>query len=384
MTLARRLTPVMGWNSWNAFRTQITEDLILTQADLLISTGLADAGYRMLVVDDGWQAARRDTNGDLQSCPQRFPSGIAYLASEIHARGLDFGLYLAPGRRTCAQYWDGFASRRYGDVARRPSTLTYLRSRLGIPPAPQWSNTRDDLGSWRREKRDIERLASWGVDYLKYDWCQAEQGTSLSRHCPAFVMMADLIADLDRPITYSISEYGEQDPASWAPAFASSWRTTGDIAPRPSSVFRIARETATHHGGLAPGQFPDPDMLQIGNLDARATWSHMALWSFLSAPLFIGTDLRHLADETYRVLTDRQLLEMNQGPVSPVRLIDSSSGIDSYTRVMDGVRYLLRINTHRRPAILHATGEVIVNGVPVHARGTVTVPGLGGLLRRVP
>lgn len=169
--LSSRRTPIMGWNSWNAFRCyEIDEETILAQADALLELGLAEAGYTTVVVDDGWQAARRDDDGRLQACPRRFPSGMKALGEELHARGLDYGLYLAPGRRTCAQYWDAYGWLSWRGAAIEPPALLRRWALTGTMPArPSDRRRLRDLGSWQREEQDLSQLVDWGIDMLKYD-----------------------------------------------------------------------------------------------------------------------------------------------------------------------------------------------------------------------
>src|SRR5690625_375981 len=328
--LSRRRTPAMGWNSWNAFRCyDANETAILAQADQLINLGLAEAGYDTVVVDDCWQAPTRGGDGELRACPERFPSGMAALGQEIRSRGLRFGLYLAPGRRTCAQIWDAYGIRRCGcPLDRLRATLARLDPR---------ASRSEDLGSWAREQEDLEQVLSWGVEYLKYDWCQGSINTGspwrLWRDAldpvEAFTHMSALIDAAEQEVHFSISEYGKYQPWRWAPRIANSWRTTGDIQPSAASIFRIARATERVAWSTRPGRICDPDMLQIGNLpgsrafpddrDPRATldYAHMAMWAMLAAPLMIGTDLRGLTPDSLpvRVLTDSRLLALNQDPL---------------------------------------------------------------------
>jgi alpha-galactosidase len=166
----------VGWNSWNQVRcNDLTEDVVKDAADAMAERGMHDAGY-----------------------PTRFPSGIKALADYVHDLGLDFGLYLAPGSETCAMFWDDYP---------------------GV-----------ELGSYGHERSDVAQLDEWGVDYLKYDWCRADETDGLDRPT-AFQMMRDELDALDRPMLYSISEYGETEPWKWAPGIAHMWCTTGDIEP---------------------------------------------------------------------------------------------------------------------------------------------------------
>ncbi len=277
-------TPPMGWNSWNQVRCEgLTERVVLEAATALVDRGLAAAGYRYVVVDDCWQGGR-DESGRLISDPVRFPSGIPALAARIHELGLQFGIYAVPGSQTCANYYDA-----YPDL---------------------------DLGSFGRERLDAETFAGWGVDYLKYDWCRAEETTPHSRP-EAFEIMHGELSRLERPIVYAISEYGQGEPWRWAPPIANLWRTTADIAPEWPSIVSIIAEQAELAEFAGPGAWNDPDMLQFGNgaLTAEQNRSHFAMWCMLAAPLFLGTSVAGLSDELVDVLANPRLVAIDQDPL---------------------------------------------------------------------
>lgn len=275
----------MGWNSWNTFRCRdLTEQVVVETADAMVASGMRDAGYRYVVVDDCWQAFRRDPEGRLRSHPGRFPSGMAALGDEIHARGLKFGLYLSPGRKTCAMIYDRYPG--------------------------------EELGSFGREQLDIDTLADWGVDYLKYDWCRAGTGGTGLEEPTAFAAMAEAMRRTGRPMVYSISEYGRSRPWEWAPTVANLWRTTGDIEPSWRSVMRIVDRQHGLAGFAGPGAWNDPDMLEVGNvgLSAVESRSHLMLWAMLAAPLMAGNDVRTMSEETSALLTDSGILSIAMDP----------------------------------------------------------------------
>lgn len=276
-------TPPMGWNSWNTFRCyELNEQVVVETADAMVASGMRDAGYEYVVVDDCWQAFRRGDDGRLRSHPERFPSGMAALAEEIHARGLKFGLYLSPGRRTCAMIYDRYPG--------------------------------EQLGSFGRETLDADTLAEWGVDYLKYDWCRADSGRTRLEERSAFAAMADTLHRTGRPIVYSISEYGRSRPWEWAPGVAHLWRTTGDIAPSWRSVMSIVDRQHGLAGYARPGAWNDPDMLEVGNpgLNDIESRSHLMLWAMLAAPLMAGNDVRSMPESTRALLTDPGILSIAQ------------------------------------------------------------------------
>ena len=275
-------SPPMGWNSWNHFRCEaLNEDVVKAAADAMVASGMRAAGYTYVVVDDCWQAPGRDAEGRLQAHPQKFRSGIKALADYVHAKGLKFGLYASPGSETCAMHWDKFP---------------------GLA-----------LGSYRHEQQDADTFASWGVDYLKYDWCRADETDGLARE-PAFAKMRDALAATGRPIVYAISEYGESQPWSWAGTIANSWRTTHDIRPAWESITRIVDQQADLSAHAKPGAWNDPDMLQVGNagLSDEESRAHFSLWALLNAPLMAGNNLARMSPATRAILTNDAVIAINQ------------------------------------------------------------------------
>lgn len=276
-------TPPMGWNSWNQVRCyDLTEDVVKKAADALADDGLRDAGYRYVVVDDCWQAPARDADGSLQADPTRFPHGIADLADYVHSRGLLFGIYAVPGSRTCAMANDAY-------------------------PA-------SGIGSLGHEQQDAETFGRWGVDYLKYDWCNADTVDGLDPKA-AFEKMRDELAALPRPIVYAISEYGVSSPWTWARPVANLWRTTYDLTPTWDSVLATIDQqaaVAVHSG--SPGGWNDPDMLQVGNgtLTADEARAHFSVWAVLNAPLFAGTDPAMLGDDDLATLGNPEAIAVDQ------------------------------------------------------------------------
>jgi alpha-galactosidase len=250
-------TPPMGWNSWNKFRCNVSEGLLREMADAMVSTGMRDAGYVYLNVDDCWHGAR-DAAGNIQPDKKRFPSGMAALANYVHAKGLRLGIYSDAGGKTCAK---------------RPGSLGF-------------------------EEQDAAQYASWGIDYLKYDWCNTE-GLKAEE---AYTKMRDALQKTGRKIVFSICEWGTSQPWNWAAPVGNLWRTAGDIGPcwEKSSCTR-AWETGIMNildlqVGLeayaSPGRWNDPDMLQVGNgMSQTEDRAHFSMWALLAAPLLAGNDL---------------------------------------------------------------------------------------------
>jgi alpha-galactosidase len=275
-------TPPMGWNSWNQVHCyDLTEQVVRAAADALASTGMRDAGYRYVVVDDCWQASTRSPDGSLLASPTRFPSGIAALAAYVHSRGLLFGIYAVPGSVTCAMGIDGYPAQ--------------------------------GIGSFGHERQDAQTFAAWGVDYLKYDWCYAASD-GLDRPA-AFATMRDELARVDRPIVYAISEYGVSKPWTWARTVANLWRTTYDLSPDWTSVSSVINEQAAvaDYTG-SPGGWNDPDMLQVGNgtLTDEENRAHFSMWALLNAPLFAGTDLAKLSAANRATLLNGEVIAVDQ------------------------------------------------------------------------
>ncbi len=271
------LTPPMGWNSWNKFQCEVSEKLIMEVADAFVANGLRDAGYEYIVIDDCWQIDR-DKTGRIVADSTRFPSGMKALADYIHAKGLKFGIYSCAGRKTCQN---------------RPGSHGY-------------------------EIIDARTYAEWGVDYLKYDWCNSE-GIDPVR---AYTDMSNALAATGRPIVFSMCEWGSSRPWSWARNVGHLWRTTGDI----QDCWDCKREW----GGMGwvtildqqvgleqfagPGHWNDPDMLEVGNggMKYNEYVAHFSFWALLAAPLMAGNDLRSMDPEIRGILLNRDAIAVNQ------------------------------------------------------------------------
>jgi alpha-galactosidase len=277
-TLASR--PPMGWNTWNHFACNIDEALIRESADALVESGMRDAGYRYVNIDDCWQAYERDANGILQAHPQRFAGGIKALADYVHARGLKLGVYATPGTHTCANL-------------------------AGTYPG--------QLGSLGHEEQDARTFAAWGVDYLKYDWCGANHDGLTE--IPAFTKMSAALRATGRPIVYSLSEYGQEKPWLWGPdAGANLWRTTPDIVDLWGRVPAILKKQAPITAYSLPGGWNDPDMLEVGNggMTDDEYRTHFGMWALLNAPLLAGNDVRAMSAATRDILLNHEVIAVDQ------------------------------------------------------------------------
>ncbi|MFB6150649.1 MAG: glycoside hydrolase family 27 protein [Haloarculaceae archaeon] len=294
-------TPPMGWNHWNAYSWEVTEDDIRDAADMLVETGMRDAGYEYLVVDDTWMAESLTDDREFEPHPEDFPSGIADLADYVHDKGLKFGIYSSAGTQTCAEY---------------PASL-------GV------------------EDVHARQFEEWEVDYLKYDNCGDHHGLDARTRYEA---MGAELAKLDRDVVYSICEWGDNDPWEWGRNVGGHlWRATGDILAKWEStendeyglgiveIIDLMEEmnVAGYHG---PGGFNDPDMLQVGNgpdtvhsqddsfdvtdpLTEAEEKTHFSFWCLFSAPLMAGNDLRDWDDLTEEILLNEDAIAIDQDPL---------------------------------------------------------------------
>jgi alpha-galactosidase len=273
------LTPPMGWNSWNTFACGINENKIREVADIMISSGMKDAGYQYVIIDDCWQGGR-DSLGFIYPDRMKFPSGMKALADYIHSKGLKFGIYSDAGDSTCAHY----------------------------------------LGSRGHEYQDAISYAQWGVDFLKYDWCRTD---SLNAFW-AYTTMRDAIYSAGRPIVFNMCEWGNNNPWLWGKDVAHLWRTTGDITNcfdcqlshgtwSAWGIMKIIyiREGIRNYAG--PDHWNDLDMMEVGNgMTTNEDRAHFSMWCMLASPLIAGNDIRHMSNETKQILTNREAIAVSQ------------------------------------------------------------------------
>lgn len=273
------LTPQMGWSSWNNFQGNINEDIIKSIADAMVASGLKDAGYTYINIDDCWHG-KRDADGFIQADPKHFPHGIKALADYVHSRGLKLGIYSDAGSETCA----------------------------GRP------------GSLGHEYQDALQYARWGIDYLKYDWCNTTNVNAQG----AYQLMRDALQAAGRPIFFSMCEWGDNHPWRWAKGIGDSWRIGPDIwcsfdSTRvfptyiQCSVIDCINRNDSLRSYAGPGHWNDPDMLEVGNgLSANQDRAHFTMWCMMASPLILGNDVRNMSDETKAILTNRDLIAIDQ------------------------------------------------------------------------
>jgi len=273
------LTPPMGWNSWNKFGSDVSEDLIRLTADAVVFSGMKDAGYQYVNIDDSWQG-QRDNQGFIHPDPKRFPSGIKALADYVHAKGLKLGIYSDAGSKTCA----------------------------GKP------------GSRGHEYQDAMTYAEWGIDYLKYDWCETEALNAEG----AYLTMRDALYAAGRPMVFSMCEWGNSHPWTWGKKVGHLWRTTGDIhccfdckedhgtwySWGVMPILDMQKELRQYAG---PGHWNDPDMLEVGNgMAVNEDRAHFSMWCMLAAPLIAGNDLAKIPKETLAILINKEAIAVDQ------------------------------------------------------------------------
>ncbi len=267
-------TPPMGWNDWYQYGCKVTDAIVRANAEALVSTGMKAAGYTYVNIDDCWQG-KRDAKGNIHP-NSRFPNMKA-LADYIHSKGLKFGLYSSPGPKTCAGY----------------------------------------AGSYGHEEQDAQTYARWGVDFLKYDWCSAARVYKPDQMQAAYRKMYDALKSTGRPILYSLCQYGLEGVWQWGASVGGNmWRTTNDIG---GDYYRVSL-FGFMQNGLAPfagpGHWNDPDILQIGlgKLNHEEEMTQMSLWCLVAAPLLAGNDLTKMSKETLAILTNPEVIAVDQDP----------------------------------------------------------------------
>ncbi|KAH7689999.1 alpha-galactosidase protein [Dioscorea alata] len=291
-------TPQMGWNSWNHFRCGITEQLIKETADALVSTGLSSLGYQYVNLDDCWGESDRDSEGNLVAKRSTFPSGIKSLADYVHGKGLKLGIYSDAGSQTCSKTMPG---------------------------------------SLDHEEQDANTFASWGVDYLKYDNCN-NPGTSPKER---YNTMSKALLNSGRSIFFSLCEWGQENPATWASGVGNSWRTTGDIEDNWESMLSKADENDQWASYAGPGGWNDPDMLEVGNggMTTEEYRAHFSLWALAKAPLLIGCDVRSMSSETKDILGNSEVIAVNQDGLGVQgRKVKSNNGLEVWAGALSGGR----------------------------------------------
>jgi len=310
------LTPPMGWNSWNYFHGNVTQQDVQAAADAMASNGMRDAGYVYVNIDDTWQG-QRDSNGVLHP-NSKFPDMKA-LADYVHSKGLKLGIYSGPGPKTCAGY----------------------------------------EGSYGHEQQDADLYASWGIDYLKYDLCSYigvmqqtypnDKAAQMKMMIAAYDKMHKALESTGRPIVFSLCQYGWDSVWEWAPSLGGNlWRTTGDIRPSWDSIYDILEQQAGLAQYAGPGHWNDPDMLEVGNgaegrggriryLSLAEDRSHFSMWAMLAAPLLAGNDLADMKPEILAILTNHDVIAIDQDRLGKQATRAYADGeVEVWTRHLEG------------------------------------------------
>ena len=287
----------MGWNSWNKFHGRVDDASVRSIADAMASNGMKAAGYLYVNIDDTWEGTR-DSAGNIQS-NKKFPDMKA-LADYVHSKGLKLGIYSSPGPNTCAGY----------------------------------------EGSYGHEQQDANTWAAWGIDYIKYDWCSARNLYTDEEMQAVYQKMGDALRAAGRPIVFSLCQYGRADVWKWGPEVGGNlWRTTGDISDRWPSMLGIFDKQVDLVSYAAPGHWNDPDMLEIGNggMSDAEYRTHMSLWSILAAPLLAGNDLRDMPPAILEILTNREVIAVDQDPLGKQgRRLSQSGDQEVWIRDLSG------------------------------------------------
>jgi len=332
------LTPPMGWNSWNKFACDVNEQVVRDTADAMVASGMRDAGYRYVVIDDCWQAPR-DSSGFITADTKKFPSGIKALADYVHSRGLKFGIYSDAGRLTCG----------------------------GRP------------GSQGHEYQDALTYARWGVDYLKYDWCSTGDRNAQE----AYAVMADALRQSGRDIVFSMCEWGTAKPWLWAKNTGNLWRTTGDIFDSFSkkdpardwahTLLEIVDLNEPLWPFAGPGHWNDADMLEVGNggMTPAEYRSHFSLWAMMASPLMAGNDIAHMDETTRSILTNKEVIAVDQDVlgVQGHRVWKDGDREVWVKPLSGGGRALLLFNRGDQPVSIRATADQL--GWPSGARARI-------------
>lgn len=315
------LTPPMGWNSWNTFAGRINEQVVRETAEAMIRNGMRDAGYTYIVIDDTWSLKQRDDDGNLVADPEKFPSGMKALGDWLHAHGFKFGIYSCAGRMTCGGY----------------------------------------PGSWGHEFQDARTFASWGVDYLKYDWCYTETADARD----AYKRIRDALYAAGRPVVLSICEWGTSRPWEWAQDVGHLWRTTGDIYDSYDGrkgwemgwklILDLQYDLVKSSMGpdgiaqyAGPGHWNDPDMMEVGSagLTFAESRAHFGLWAILAAPLMAGNDVRNMSDDIRALLTDPDVIAINQDKLGKQGyrvLAEPSNNIEIWVRELENKEWAVAL-----------------------------------------
>ena len=319
-------TPPMGWASWNTFAARINASVIRQQVDALVSSGLKDAGYQYVNIDEGWWQGTRDGAGNITVDTGEWPGGMAAIADYIHSKGLKAGIYTDAGRDGCGYYFP-----------------------TGRPAAP-------GSGSEGHYDQDFLQFSRWGFDFVKVDWCggDAERLDARTAYQQISDSVARATAQTGRPMVLSVCNWGKQNPWDWAPGMSTMWRTSADIIyfGESPSMDRVLTnfDAALHPNAQSAGHYNDPDMLIAGmpGFSAGQNRTHLGLWAISAAPLLAGNNLATMSTETRGILANREVLAIDQDPLGRqgVKVAEDQSGRQVFSKTLAGTgkRAVLLLN----------------------------------------
>jgi len=289
------VTPPMGWNDWNKYGCSISDSLIRQQANAMVSSGMKAAGYQYINIDDCWLSKSRNSSGNVVPDPSKFPNGMKAVADYVHSQGLKLGIYTDAGTATCAEF----------------------------------------PGMYGHETQDANTYASWGIDYIKVDWCNSSGIDAQTQ----YTKIGNALRSTGRAITYSLCDWGQSNVWTWGPSVGNLWRTTGDITDTWSGMLSNFDSNASHASSAGPGGWNDPDMLEVGNGGMSTTeyQAHFSLWAISAAPLITGTDLSNMSATTKSILTNTDVIAVDQDSrgIQGTKVSDSN-GLQVWSKPLAG------------------------------------------------
>lgn len=350
--------PPMGWASWNSFAAKINLEVIKGQADALASSGLKAAGYQYVNIDEGWWQGTRDASGNITVDTSEWPGGMQAAADYIHGLGLKAGIYTDAGKDGCGFYYP-----------------------TGRPAAP-------GSGSEGHYEQDFLQFSKWGFDFVKVDWCggSSEQLNPKTAYQGISDAIAKATVQTGHPLVLSVCNWGVQNPWDWAPALSTMWRTSQDIIyyGQAADINRVLTnfDSAQHASAQSPGHYNDPDMLIVGmpSFTLAQNRTHMALWAISGAPLLAGNKLDSMSADTKAVLTNSEVIAIDQDPLAKQGTkVSDSGGQQVYNKVLSGTgrRAVLLLNRSASTAMLTVRFADIGLGASASVRDVWAASDLG-------
>jgi alpha-galactosidase len=325
------LTPPMGWDGWNTYACNINEALVKKEADAMVSSGMKAAGYQYINLDDCWAEPTRDSKGNLVVNKTLFPDGMKALADYVHSKGLKMGTYTDAGSKTCAS--------------------------PGFP------------GMEGHEQQDANAFASWGIDYVKIDWCNHSGETSQAE----YTKIGNALKQTGRPIVYALCEWGNDNVWQWGPGVGNSWRTTQDMHDTWAAVIRNFDGDTAHPTVSKPGAWNDADMLEVGHGKMSTTEyiAHFSLWSIADSPLIAGNDLTNMTAATKSILLNTEVIAVDQDKlgIQATKVADNGAGLQVWAKRLSGTNTYAIVLFNRNTT----AANIKVNWSSIGLSGSLTV-----------